>query len=135
MSDSTSIERVRTLVWERIRQYQAGGGKVRSTEMANRFGGDMGFYHDSSPAGTLCLVGVVVQRSVMFPDDHAAEILGISRREANLLESGFEDWSPGGTVETRGMTMDELRAEPYYKLGQEIARHLEDAEAAAAQQA
>lgn len=144
---SADVDRVRTQLWEMIREHQAQGHLVRNRLMSKRFGGRWGYYayeKDLPPDGnhnsTRCLLGLAgVEMYVdMVP---AMERLNISHKEARFLEAGFEGLSPANADEDGYRyllqkdlslkSIENLATEPFYMLGREIGEQLEKEEAAA----
>lgn len=107
------IDIERTL-WAKIKEHQAGGGLVRNTDMADRFGGRLGTHADS-PA--TCLVGLytVAEAGVWFKP--IMQELGITSNEAEQLENGFENYA--------------REEDPFYAIGRRIGQALEEQEVTA----
>ena len=115
------IEQVREDLWKRIRTYQESGGSVRNEPMAIRFGGERGGFGCWEHTHPLCIIGLVQRIE--------GRALGISADDVEALEAGFEGWGP---ADLDLQPDDLLLLSPFYALGEEIAKKLEEEEAARA---
>lgn len=107
---SEEIERVRKLLWEKIRASQADGREVRNEAMAIAHGGERGLSWSWSDS-PLCILGVAYEDGPI--SRRASEALGIKEIDAIQLEIGFEGW-----------TDEELEPNEFTALGKEIAAQL-----------
>lgn len=111
------IAQVEVTLWKYIRKSQAAGKFVRSWRMAERLGGLGGSAHPESV--TVCLIGTLGNSDFgMGRIEHACRFLGLTRDELLTLEEGFETW------------LSACPESPYYKLGVQIAKTLEEEEVA-----
>lgn len=132
--DQSNVDRVRTQLWTLIRAYQAAGGCVLNENMAAKFDLAVGYYY-KPPPGSVCLIGVTGATSTATGDiedaemDESAAILDIRLGQVRCLEYGFEGWAVRLADEGYlGMGPTELQRDPFYLLGKEIARTLEEEE-------
>ena len=126
------IHVIKTKLWARIREHQASGGTVRNQAMADARGGASGGYFnhqnkDYEHGNCLCILGLYNGEEYA-----AAEALDITYDDARVLEAGFEGWGRKGSedLERRFATDEEIRADPFYQLGAEITRVLDEEERA-----
>jgi hypothetical protein len=107
------VTAAKNIIWQRIREHQSLGGAVRSGEMSLNFGGKRGgsVYRLDLP---VCLLGLMAKEHESGEGvvETASRILDISKDDTYELEAGFESW---GSNE---------RTNPFYQLGQDIARQL-----------
>lgn len=115
-----NIVELEAKIWEKIRACQAKGIQVRP--------GGLLEYEDGRSPGTLCLLGAIgahasVTGSIADRWAQTHALLGISAEEAELLEWGFEDWSPHSHSSV-ALARRQLDGDRFHELGRKIAREL-----------
>lgn len=124
------IARVRSLLWEKIREVQSQGIMVRNEIMSDAHGGERGLPSvvDGNP---LCLLGVATADAGgcgWGGHRAAADALGISLTDTDRLEYGFEGWP---REEFEKYVGESFELSGFGDLGKEIADQLMAEEAAA----